>query len=84
MRRDWKDFTRWEYRPGMKTYVTVLDLESGTALHRFGPFPKASTARVAAAAKAARVLVWHKDGDLWRAEAAQTYLVPADPPTELP
>ncbi|MFW8628131.1 hypothetical protein [Deinococcus sp. ME38] len=69
----------------MNTYVTVLDLESDTALHRFGPFLNASTARVAAAAKAARVLVWHKDGDLWRAEAAPyAYLVPADPTTELP
>lgn len=69
----------------MKTYVTVLDLESDVPLHRFGPFSNASAARVAAGAKAGRLLAWRKDGDLWRAELApHAYLVPADPPTELP
>lgn len=64
----------------MDTYVTVLNVESDNVLHRFGPFPSASVARVAAAAKAAQVLIWRKDGELWRAELAPyAYLVPADP-----
>lgn len=69
----------------MDTHVTVLDLDSDAVLHRFGPFPNASTARVAASAKAGRLLAWRKDGNLWRAELApHAYLVPADTPTELP
>ncbi|GGR62951.1 hypothetical protein GCM10008959_26280 [Deinococcus seoulensis] len=67
----------------MDTYVTVLDLESDAALHRFGPFLNASAARVAAGAKTGRLLTWRKDSDLWRAEAApHAYLVPADPPVQ--
>ncbi|MFT2720378.1 hypothetical protein ACMT4L_10285 [Deinococcus sp. A31D244] len=69
----------------MKTYVTVLDLESDVPLHRFGPFSNASAARVAAGAKAGQLLSWVRQTDLWRAEAApHAYLVPADPPAELP
>ncbi|MCD0166296.1 hypothetical protein [Deinococcus sp. 12RED42] len=67
----------------MDTYVTVLDLESDAVLHRFGPFLNASTARVAAGAKAGRLLAWRKDGDFWRAELApHAYLVPADSPVD--
>ena len=65
----------------MQTHVTVLDLTSDSVLHQFGPFQNAAAARVAAAAKAGRMLTWRKDGDLWRAELApHAYLVPADPP----
>ncbi|WP_145999404.1 hypothetical protein [Deinococcus sp. UR1] len=69
----------------MDTYVTVLDLESDTPLHRFGPFMNAATARVAAGAKAGKLLSWVRQRDLWRAEAApHAYLVPADSAIELP
>lgn len=65
----------------MDTYVSVLDQNTDAVLHRFGPFQNAAAARVAAAAKAGRVLTWRKDGDLWRADLApHGYLVVADPP----
>lgn len=73
------------YRRSIDTYVTVLDLESDTPLHRFGPFMNASAARATAGAKASRLLSWIREPDLWRAEAApHAYLVPADSAIELP
>ncbi|WP_291428533.1 hypothetical protein [Deinococcus sp.] len=70
-------------QPGV--YVTVTHVETGEVVRQLGPYDTAAAARTAAGEQAGQLLTWSRDAETWRAEKYPlSYLIPADPPTELP